>query len=307
MRKSISWDDWRLVEAIAENGTTARAAAALGLNQSTVFRRISQFEDDLGVRLFTRDKSGFRLTLHGERVLPDIRKLASMANDIERQVAGLDEVPAGEVRLSVNATIVRYLIPGVLARFRRDYPNIRIRLDLTDQIVNLREQGADLVIRGSNDPDPDLFGRRLMRLHFAAYTCASGDDLKRQAADYKEDPGRLEWIGWDGSLRRTFAWRKAEQHFLSNITPGITATDVETTAYLCASGAGCAFLPCFLGDRHPELSRISEIIPSAHTELWVLTHNDLRRTARVSALLRYIGSHVTQAAEVPVADRDVLT
>ncbi len=300
MRKSITWDDWKLVEAIADHGTTARAADALGLNQSTVFRRISQFEDDLGVRLFTRDKTGFRLTLHGERVLPDIRQLAATAHDLERKVSGLDETLSGEVRLSVNSTVVRYVLADVLTRFRRAYPNIVVRLDVTDRLVNMREQEADLVIRGSNDPDPDLWGKRLLRLHFAVYAKAGLDMVERLSDTWMVDPSALDWIGWDGPLKRTSAWH-AMEHLFYSISPVVTATDVETTAYLCEEGLGCALLPRFIGDRHRGLVRISDQIPSVHTELWVLTHNDLKKTARVSTLLSYIGSEITQATEVPRA------
>ena len=115
MSAPISWDDWRIVGALASTGTTARAAALLGMNQSTVFRRVSRMEEDLGVRLFDRSKRGFQLTIEGESLLPDVQRLSAAAEALESRVRGLDARPEGEVRLSVNITVVRYLLADALA------------------------------------------------------------------------------------------------------------------------------------------------------------------------------------------------
>lgn len=300
MAFAISWDDWRIVEAVASEGTTSGAAARLGLNQSTVFRRVSQLEGDLGVRLFDRDKRGFRLTTEGEAVLPDIRRLAEIAFDIERRVSGLDERSAGKVRLSVNTTVVRYLLSAHLAEFQAEYPDIAVQLDVTDRLANVKEREADLVIRGDNDPDPDLFGRRLMRLSYAIYTSRAREDVELQARAFSANPALLDWVLFDGDLLRTDPGQWLQKH-LSGISPVVTANDVEITAYLARDGLGCALLPRFLGDRVPGLVQISDPIPGLFTELWVLTHVDLRNTARVSALLRFIADKVRQKSELPHA------
>lgn len=298
MPNLISWDDWQIVDAIASKGTTARAADQLGLNQSTVFRRISQLEADLGVRLFDRDKRGFRLTVQGEAILPDVRRLNAITTDIERQVSGLDQRPAGDVRLSVNSTLVRYLLADKLEAFGREHPDIRVHLDLTDRLVNIREREADLVIRGSNDPDPDLHGRKLMRLHMAVYASSAWANTEIQTNAFASDPAALDWILWEGDLLKTSPgiWMKT---VLKDVQPRFTTTDVETGAYLAEAGLGCAVLPRFFGDRHSGLTRISENIPGVHTELWVLTHEDLRKTARVSALLKFIAGAIRQVNEIP--------
>lgn len=289
MPKSISWDDWRIVDAIASQGTTSRAAAQLNMNQSTVFRRVSQLEETLGVRLFERDKRGFRLTPEGEAILPDVRRLRDTTSDIERQVMGLDARPAGEVRLSLNSTVLRLLLSKQLLAFRQAYPDITLRLDVSDRIVNIRDREADLVVRGSNDPDPNLFGRRIMRLAYAVYAGSEFVDAELQSNAFATDPSALDWIGWDGALLATDPgqWMR---NMLGGAPTDVCATDVESTADLAADGHGCALLPQFLGDQHPGLTAISDTIPGLYTELWVLTHDDLRKTARVSALLKYIAS-----------------
>lgn len=295
---SIDWNDWRIVNAIATTGTTAKAAKLLGMNQSTVFRRITQLEEALGVRLFDRDKHGFRLTLEGESILPEVQEVQRLTTRIERRVTGLDERPEGEVRLSVNSTVVQYLLAETITSFCRLHPEITIRLDLTDRVVDINKREADLVIRGSNDPAPQLFGRKLMRLHYAVYAPANMRGQRRLAAAFKADPRGLDWILWEGDLLKTAPgqWMRAN---LRGVSPVLTTSDVESTAYLTASGLGCCLLPRFLGERHPDIVSITGNIPGLHTELWVLTHQDLRKTARVSTLLRFIADAVRQTNELP--------
>ncbi len=298
MSRPVSWDDWRIVDAIASAGTTAGAAQALGLNQSTVFRRITQLESDLGVRLFVRDKRGFRLSAEGEAVLPDILRLRSVATDIERRVSGLDDRPAGEIRLSLNFTVARFLLGPHMAEFRKAHPEIIVHMDLTDRIANVKDREADLVIRGDNDPDPDLFGRKLMRLSYAVYASRDHADAQKLTHTLKNNPASLDWITWTGDLLKTAPGQWMQKH-LSEVTPVATSTEVEATAYLAAGGLGCVLLPRFLGQRQPGLIPISEPIAGLYTELWVLTHEDLRKTARVSALLKFVARTIRQQNELP--------
>lgn len=302
MTKNISWDDWRIVNAIATTGTTSRAAEHLGLNQSTVFRRISQLEQLLGVRLFERDKTGFQLTTEGESVWSDIKQLQEITSSIENRVMGLDKRPAGEVKLSVNSTVFRYFLRNSIKEFRQSYPEIKLRLDINDRLVNMKEREADVVIRGSNDPDPDLYGRRITRLSYAIYVGVDWSDPKLEHQAYAMDPSKLTWIGWDGSLLAT-APGQWMRKVLGETPTAISSNEVETMAHLAASGHGCALLPRFMGDRHQRLTPISDTVPGLYTELWALTHSELRKTVRVSALLKYvadiIGSHDSLTSSSP--------
>lgn len=295
MTNLVSWDDWRIVRAIAATGTTSAAATELKLNQSTVFRRITQLETALAVRLFERDKRGFRLTPEGEAILPDVDKLHRITTDIERQVLGFDDRPAGEVTLSVNSTVLRVLLSEGLMDFRRDYPDISLRLDVSDRLANIKEREADLVIRGSNDPDPSLFGRKIMRIAYAIYAGTDWIDEDLRSRALGMDLTSLDWIGYQGALTITApaTWMREK---LPGIQTSVSATGVESMAALASDGHGCAVLPRFLADEHAGISPISETIPGLYTELWVLTHQDLRNTARVSALMKCIADTVQSKA-----------
>ena len=287
MSNSSSWDDWRIVDAIARTGTTAAAADLLGYNQSTVFRRITQLEETLGVRLFERDKRGFRLTPQGETLLPSLDQMSEIASDIERRVLGLDQRVEGEVKLSVNGSIAKWLLAESLKQFRERYPDITLNLDVTDRVVNIKEREADLVIRGSNDPDPDLFGRKITRLPYAIYTSAEWADANMQKKALSIDPTQLEWIGLSENLAGTAPelWIRKN---LKGIRFKVVASTIEAVADLSAAGHGCCVIPVYIGDAREDVTRISDDVPGLYTQMWVLTHQDLRKTARVSALMRFI-------------------
>ncbi len=288
--KTISWDDWRVVDAIATAGTTARAASILHMNQSTVFRRITQLEEQLGVRLFERHARGFQLTPSGESVLDEVRQMRSITNTIERKITGLDERPVGDVTLSISGTILRLFLTDLLFQFRTQYPDINLRLNVTDQVVNVADREADVVIRGSNDPDPQLFGRRMGRLRFAIYT-GSNADREALTERYAKDPDALEWVGWEGAMAATTPGQWFNKTF-GHISTSVAADDVDSIAHLVAAGFGCSLLPLLIGDQHPGVIRISEPLARPFAELWTLTHADLRRTTRVSALLRFLADRV---------------
>ena len=287
MNGNSSWDDWRVVDAIAKTGTTAAAAKILGYNQSTVFRRITQLEESLGVRLFERDKRGFRLTPQGETLLPSLDQMSEVVSDIERRILGLDHRFEGKVTLSVNGSIAKWLLADSLRQFRKRYPEITLHLDVTDRVVNIKEREADLVIRGSNDPDPDLFGRKITRLPYAIYTSTQWADANAQRRVFSRDPMQIEWIGLSGQLVGTAPERWMRSN-LAGVNIRVTASSIEACADLAAAGHGCAVVPCYVGDARQDLTRISDNIPSVFTQIWVLTHRDLRKTARVSALMRFI-------------------
>lgn len=298
MKDALSWDDWRVVHAIVSTGSTKRASEALGLNQSTVFRRVVRMEEALGFRLFERDQSGHRLTLEGERLLPDIERLYEAAATLEHRIEAFDGELAGEIRLSVNATLLRYLLADTLAAFAMRWPEILIKLNLSDELVSLRDREADLVIRGSNDPDPELYGRKLLRLHYAVYVNERHASLERLREIYKTDMRQLDWIRIDGGLLRTAPGQWMTET-LEGVDPVMTANDMETTAAIAAAGLGCCLLPRFIGDRFPGLAALGPNVPGLHTEVWVLTHENLRRTARVSKLLRHLADNINASIEIP--------
>src|ERR1700681_4794632 len=126
MSETTTWDDFRLVKAIADSRSLGGAAAALGLNHSTVFRRLGALEQALGTHLFERARTGYAPTAAGEEMITLASRMGEEIVDFERKVAGRDVKPSGELRVTTNDGALVHLLPPIFASFRQAYPGIRL-------------------------------------------------------------------------------------------------------------------------------------------------------------------------------------
>lgn len=283
-----NWDDLRLFLAVARAGSLSGAARALGVNHSTVFRRIGAFEEMLGVRLFDRQPNGYVLTAAGEEMRDTALRIEEEITALGRKITGQDLRLSGTVRITTVDMLALGLLPRHIASFRRTYPGIEVELIVGNVTLNLSRREADVALRVGNEPPETLFGRRVGRLAFAVYGSASA---------YANSTGtRLEeqpWIGFDAeheALVRRFA------HFLPEVRPVYRVNSVAAAIAAARAGIGLAPLPCGLADLDPDLVRIAPLPDTFTLDLWLLTHEDLRRTARIRAFLDFLAAALAKEA-----------
>jgi DNA-binding transcriptional LysR family regulator len=279
----MSWDDLRLVLAVAREGTLSGAARRLRVTHSTVFRRLRIIEDGLGVRLFERFRDGYSATPAGSAVAALAAKFAEDVVALERRLAGQDLRPSGTVRITTTDTISAMLMQHVPA-LRAAYPDISIEVTVSNAMANLTRREADVAIRPTAEPPDTLVGRRIATIAHAVYGSPSYLSL------HSGDPFELEWIGLDDTLATTVIghWMR-ENVRESQIRVRVDALPALKTA-ACA-GVGMALLPCYLGDGEAGLQRVpwAAARPEVRSALWLLTHSDLRRTARIRAVMDFLG------------------
>ena len=286
----LSWDDFRYIKAIAGGRSLAGAAEALGVNHSTVFRRLGQIEGQLGSRLFERSRAGYALTPCGEEM---VRLAERMEEDIltfERQVTGHDLRPSGELRLTTNDTLLVHLLSEVLAAFRRAYPEITLDVVVSNQSLNLSKRDADVALRATDRPVETLVGRRLAGIAWALYGPASLADRKFDAELAR---GTHDWVGFGDNLASVKPAKWLKQH----VEPQRIVYKVNTVLGLAeavAAGIGIGLLPCFIAAVTPGVVRLAPPDRGLESGLWLLTHPDLRHTARVRAFMDFIGSALTR-------------
>jgi DNA-binding transcriptional LysR family regulator len=279
---TLAWDDMRLVLAIGRAGTLVGAARALALNHSTVFRRLGALEAHIGVRLFERFRDGYTPTTAGEEVIALAGRIDADVTAIERRLAGQDLRPTGLVRVTTTDTLVELLTP-MLASFRSAHPEITLELAASNAIFNLSRRDADVAVRPSIDPPELLVGRRVATVSFALFAAASY--LKRQPK--RLEPAQHDWAAPDDTL----AHLKAAQWIAATVpaeriffrTGSLVALHSAVRA-----GLGIAPLPCYLGDGDPALRRLGGIMGEFDAGLWLLTHPDLRRVARIRAFMDFM-------------------
>jgi DNA-binding transcriptional LysR family regulator len=287
----FDWSDVRYFLAVARHGSTLAAARALGLNQSTVHRRLAELESKLGRELVKRHPNGYRLTEFGKEMLP-------YAEQIERAIIAFDQhkdtIARGEVgviRLTCPEPIMyRILQSGLLDRFHARHPGLQVEFVMSDKYLDLSKGDADVALRSGDTDDNALVGRKVADSIWAVY-----GTLK-----YLERRGRPEGIeglrhhaiiGLDESMANHRATK-----WLLEVAPdaGIVARVSSVLGLVSAakSGIGLAPMPIALGDAEADLVRVLGPIPELTRSWRLLTNPDLRSTPRVSAFFEFINSEL---------------
>jgi DNA-binding transcriptional LysR family regulator len=283
MQESGDWNDLRSFLAIARHGSLQGASRTLGVNHSTVFRRLNALEARLGVRLFDRSPRGYALTIAGEHMLASAERVEDEILGLERRLLGGDVRLAGTLRVTTTDTLVHGLLGPHLRAFQARYPAIELELITGNAFFDLSKREADVALRPSRHPGDAMVGRRLAAIAVALYAGRNYVAERGRPASEAELSGHALITG-DASLAHLPATRWLERH----VTHGVTVLRCNSWLSQSAAaraGLGLAVLPCFLGDPAPELVRVLPPEPALAGELWLLTHPDLRRTARVRAFM----------------------
>ena len=204
---SLPWDDLRCVLAVARTGSLSGAARALGIEHSTVFRRLNAIEKRLGVKLFERARSGYTPTANGEFAAAAASSMEVEALAIERRMLGADERLTGVVRLATSELFAGFLLPLVLNDFLAAHPEIEIEVDVSSRVVDLTRREADLALRAPNAPPDHLIGREVGELRYAVYgTRSTAGETTTGTLD-----GR-PWLGFDENIAylAIARWQRAQ-------------------------------------------------------------------------------------------------
>ena len=287
----MDWDDLRIFHAIARAGSLTAAAHRMGVNQSTVSRRLAALEKRLGARVLNRRAGGVSLTAAGEELLERADAIAEEFDRIERGVAGRDTRLTGRLRVTCTDNFAYNFVVAQVARFLNMHPGIEVDLITDYQHLSLARREADVAIRTTTKPPETLVGRRLFRAALAAY----GAPALVAALPPDPDPASLDWIGY-----RSEAYNRLmiTEHFPTAAIRHRVESNLIRNA-MAREGVGVAVTGCFAGDPDPGLVRVyPEPITDADMDLWVLTHPDLARVARVRAFLTFIADRFLAARDL---------
>ncbi|WP_182083869.1 LysR family transcriptional regulator [Aureimonas sp. ME7] len=275
----LSWDDVRLVGAVAEAASLPGAADRLGVAHSTVFRRLRQIEGEVGCPLFERSGARLSATVAGEEIAAVARMMGAAMDGAALRLAGREPSPAGEVRVTTNDSLLVGFLTPLFAGFRRHCPDVRLDVVLGNPALNLSKRDADVAIRATDRPPDTLVGRKGARIAWALYEA--------------DDGASQNWV----SLGDAMGAMKVVRHVTETVPPERIAFRVNTVLGLAEAveiGIGRGYLPCFIGDTRPTLRRLGEPDPRFATDLWLLTHADLRHVPRVRALMDYLFDAVAE-------------
>jgi len=293
----FAWDDLRIVLAVARSGNLSAAASALGVNHSTVFRRLNALERDLGSKLFERLATGYRPTEGGARLIDTAERMETQALALDRELTGRDTRLAGKLRVTCSETLAFRGITEDIARFRKANPGIAIELAVDNRTYDLSRREADVAFRAMRPKEGDLFGRKLIDVRWGIY--ASADYLaQRKPPRRLKDLTQHDMIGW---AELSYATRAAA--FLAAHVPpqqfGFRSSSLVNQMIAAKAGLGLALLPCYLAGPESALQPVMAPLREPVTELWIVTHAALKDTARVRAFMETVGDGVRNRLRDP--------
>lgn len=292
-RSHLAWNDFEVILAIADSGSLSGASRQLGVSHATVFRRLGDIEQRLGVALFERQRKGYQPTLAGEELAETARVMDQAALAAERKVAGRDLEPTGEIWATTTDSLLMGLLAPLFTDFRQQYSGIVLDVAISNQLFNLTRREADVAIRPSNHPPEHLIGRPLAQIGQAVYGHRC---FKLTPGTPIETLADLPWIGAGPRLQDSSVDQWMNQNGLKPACVYRVDTLVGILSGIRAQ-MGLGVLPCYLADQDPDIVQLSDPIPELEYGLWFLMHPDLRGVVRIHALMDYLTRAVRAQAQ----------
>lgn len=274
----MNWDDLQILAAVGDSGSFSGAAKALGYNHSSISRRMRAMEKRYDVRLFERQSHGLVLTGEGEELYERANRMAGEARSVERQLAGLDSDLAGTIRFATLDSTGRSIMP-LLKSFLDRYPGISLEILLSQSLANLTRNEADVVLRATNRPPETYVGRHIATHHFAVF----GSQSVFANADSTKPLNDYPWVLWaDGFTDDWMSENVPNPHCVCRVNTALGMVEA------IRSGMGVGHIACLAGDADAELRRITAPHPELNLQLWLLLHQDLKRSQRVRVFCDYL-------------------
>jgi DNA-binding transcriptional LysR family regulator len=281
----MNWDDLRLFLAVARAERLSTAAAVIGLDATTISRRLKRLEHVLEQRLFEHTPSGHVLTDHGAKLLTQVERMEAAALGVDRAGISGHEV-TGTIRLSASEGFGSRIIAPRLRGFTARYPRVEIDLVASSGFLNPSRREADLAVMLARPKAGQLITRKLTDYRLGLYATrdylASAPPLTENA-----DLLRHTLIGYVPD--QIYA---PELRYLAEIDtrldPDIRSTSINAQTEIVASGAGCGILPCFIADAVPGLVRVLPETISIQRSFWLVVPGDLRGIARIDRFVTWL-------------------
>ena len=292
----FDWNDLRSFLAVARSGRLTLAASRLGLDHTTLSRRIGGLEHALKAKLFDRSPSGYSLTGPGLRLMPIAEDMERLALGAEESVGGTAAAVAGTVRIGAPEGFGSYFLAPRIGRLKERHPQLTPQLVAATAVFSLAKRDADIVISVSRPPAGRLTVSKLIDYDLALYAAPAYLKGRPPIVSAADLCSHL-FVSYIGDLLHF-----PELDFLQHVAPEC-ATSVESSnlvAQLRATlaGAGLCVLPAFLAAEEQGLVRVLPDQVSLTRSLWLTVHQDLAELARVKAVARFVRDEVEAARAV---------
>ena len=278
MAHMMDWNDIRFVLAVAEQGTLQAAARELGVNHTTVWRRIQALEKSIGSQLLIGDRQGYRLTDTGEEVIAYARAMSANVDAIGRITSGKTTEMKGLIRLTAPLLMASQTIPALVQEFQQQHPAVQFEILSKNNTLDIERREADIAIRATNNVPANLIGRKL---GFSRWSLYAHPSMQVNTSSL-EELAQLPLIGYRDFNAPAARWY-AQQ--FKGIPKAVTCSGIETALACAKLGMGIALLPHSGTEGLQELYQLPDEFGAG---IWLLTHKELRSSARIKAFWDFV-------------------
>jgi DNA-binding transcriptional LysR family regulator len=249
----------------------------MGVNNTTIIRRLTQVEEVIGTQLFDRRRTGYLPTSAGALVIELASRIELDLTSLGHQIEANAETGAGLIRLTTSDSLLQAAMP-VIRDFQIQHPGVQIEVTAGNGALNLARGECDVALRATCNPPENLVGRKIAIIEWAPFAC-TGIDLTGTIYD-------REWVSYAGSLTNL----KAALFLAQRVAPQRIIYKSDTVLGVASAvreGIGIGYLPCMLGNQMEGVLRVGEVEKSLNDELWLLTHPDIRHSNRVRSFMKF--------------------
>ena len=281
----FQWDDLRYFLATTREGNTSAAARLLGVNQSTVSRRLAALEQDLDLKLFSRTPSGLVLSADGKRLEVMAKRIEEQVHDIERELSASKERVEGVVRITTIEEMASVVIVPNLKMFRARWPHIQLELLTGMRNFDLSRNQADVALRLARPQENDLIARKVGGFGYGVY--ASKAYLEGLDDETLSHPERMDWLVLDAGAHEQQSREWLTRNF-PNLNPIMRISSFKPMVNSVQAGLGVALLPRPYGHFYDDLVPLPIDTRDLRRDIWLVVHKDMRRVPAVVAVLEFL-------------------
>lgn len=291
----IQWDDLKYFLAMADQGSLSAAARKLNVSQPTLSRRLTALEESVGAELFSRTRTGLEMTALGEEMRNHARHMQDDVHAIERLVTGHDSSLQGSVIISCVEAIGSLWLVEQLLGFRKQYPGITVDVKVDNAVSDLLRREADIALRMFRPVQNDLICKRTVTMCYGYYA------HKDYLAQHGTPKSVSELKNFDFILPHDeiLAYTSTEHRKSIGIPKGAAFRSNSIVALSTAvkAGYGIGAYSCLAAAADPNLVRLFDDYVVFSSDLWLVSHQELRRSARIRAMYDYLGDLLQSHAD----------
>jgi DNA-binding transcriptional LysR family regulator len=290
---AFNWNDLRFFLNLVRAGNPARAAKLLGVDHTTVRRRIAALEEDLKVTLFEKHDDVYGLTPQGEKLLRSSEAIESLLVNATSEITGADEALSGTVRIGAPDGLGSYYLAPRLTALRQQHPDLQVELVAKSRQFNLSKREADIAIVISRP----AHGRHIIRklIDCSLYLFASSTYLARyKPIETLQDLKSHSFIGYTDQFDFSPELDPTSPIYEELSQPAFASTNLVAQFHATLAGGGICLLPYYMVHGEASLRPVLKDQFKVVREIWLLVHHDLHDMARYRAVTGFILEQIMQ-------------